>query len=488
MKLCYKSKDLKLSSSYGMILKVLSCTGINIFEDREKKLRTLACRILGFCFAILLHFSAVDYWIMSCLNLQNNWHEYQVVLSLVFSNSIALLIWHALYQKKKRLRILLLKMDTVCNNHLVFSPYEKFFINFVILLAVFGVPIAYSVISVYLMNQADPTHYYTFFTYGHQVDNFTISLNAYLFTKTLMSSLLDPIFTSCVTFIYCLLCHRSCRLLREYRKKMMVLLVQESRSYRGGLKQLVVDYGRLCRVLERLQSVFSLPSFLLILVDVMSSFTILASALLYSTDELTGPVISENAYVLMTSAFLLITLIASAAQVTVTMTTIKMALQKIQEKRAISEDQGMQENFRFRLLQILKERPLVVLSGYQIKYPKHQISSRESKIFLVSVKRVTLGKRAAPKRRKMPGGFLEPFLRIVWGHRGSWVKRPEASTHAKRIEWRQLSLFFSPSLLFMLGLNKKGFSWIAVKRCVRMSRTLYPAPEFVIIMDTHRML
>ncbi|GIX97092.1 uncharacterized protein CEXT_623671 [Caerostris extrusa] len=393
MKLCYKSKDLKLSSSYGMILKVLSCTGINIFEDREKKIRTLACRILGFCFTILLHFSAVDYWIMSCLNLQSNWHEYQVVLSLVFSNSIALLLWHALYQKKKRLRILLLKMDTVCNNHLVFSPYEKFFINFVILLAVLGVPIAYSVISVRF--ECLPIHQDT-----HEQpsgSNFHQLRNVHLLPS--LSSQLQTV--------------------ERVQEKMVALLVHESRSHRGGLRQLVVDYGRLCRVLERLQSVFSLPSFLLILVDVMSSFTILASALLYSTDELTGPVISENAYVLMTSAFLLITLIASAAQVTVTMTTIKMALQKIQEKRAISEDQGMQENFRFRLLQILKERPLVVLSGYQIKYPKQQISSRESKIFLVS-ENESLWARERPRKE---GRCREGFLNLSFGAFGDIAAR-----------------------------------------------------------------
>ncbi|GFV97315.1 uncharacterized protein TNCV_2038251 [Trichonephila clavipes] len=366
-KLCCKHKDLRSSSSYGMILRVLSSTGINLFEEREKKFRELAFRIFGICFAVLLHVSSIDYWIMSYFNLKSNWHEYQVVLSLVFSNSTSLLLWHVLYCRRRYLRILLEKMEAVCDSHLVVTLFEKTLINFIILLGIFIVPLTYSAISVYLMNQDHTSNYYTFFTYGHK-DNFTTFMNAYLFTKSLITNLLDPIFTSCVTFIYCLLCYRSCRLLVQFRKRIVNLLSSGSKPTRDVLKQLIIDYGRLCRVLERLQCVFSLPSFLLTIVDVMSSFTILASALLYSSEEITGPMIAENAFTLMTSAVLLITLIAFAAQIPVTMSTIRMCLQKIQEKRVVSESQGTLEDSRFRLLQILKERPLVILSGCEIIY------------------------------------------------------------------------------------------------------------------------
>ncbi|GBL93917.1 hypothetical protein AVEN_76656-1 [Araneus ventricosus] len=367
MKLYDKRKDKRLTFSYGMILNVLSCTGIILFEEREKKFRTFTCRIFGILFAILLHVSSVDYWIMSYINLKHNWHEYQVVLSLVLSNNVSLLLWHTLYRKRRQLRMLLLKMDAVCYNHFIISPLEKTVINCIIVLGIFVVPVTYSAASVYLMNLSDPTNYYVFFTYGHKTD-FTLYLSTYLFVKSIMSSLLDPIFTSCVTFIYCLLCHRSCRLLVRYRKKMVDLLGSETKPSKMMVRQLVVDYGRLCRILERLQCVFSVPSFLLIMVDVMSSFTILASALLYSTAELTGPMIAENAFVLISSASLLIALIAFAAQVPVTMSSTKMALQKLQEKRVACEGLGTSEDSRFRLLQILKERPLVVLSGCEIIY------------------------------------------------------------------------------------------------------------------------
>ncbi|GFU05883.1 uncharacterized protein NPIL_273781 [Nephila pilipes] len=367
-KLCCKSKDLRSSSSYGMILRVLSCTGINLFEEQAKKSRDFAFRIFGMCFTLFLHLSSIDYWIMSYFNLKSNWHEYQVVLSLVFSNNASLLLWHVLYRKRRYLRILLEKMEAICDSHLVVSLFEKTLINCIILFGIFIVPLTYSSISVYLMNQNDTSDYYSFFTYGRKVSNFTTCLNAYLFTKSLMTSLLEPIFTSCVTFIYCLLCYRSCRLLVEFRKRIVNLLSSGSKPSREVLKQLIVDYGRLCRVLERLQCVFSLPSFLLTIVDVMSSFTILASSLLYTPEEITGPMIAENAFTLMTSAMLIIALIAFAAQIPVTMSTIRMCLQKIQEKRVVTECQGTLEDSRFRLLQILKERPLVILSGCDIIY------------------------------------------------------------------------------------------------------------------------
>lgn len=360
-------RDMRSSNNYSTILNIMSYTGIDLFGQPGTRSSTTATRVIGIFVAVLLHLSSVDYLIMSYINLGHHWEEYQVVLSLMLSNTISLALWHILHYRRKSLKILIERMRSISDGVYVISSFEKSVVDLAVVFSLFILPITYSIVSTYLMIANDPYAYHAFYTYGLEERNVTTSVYGYFFAKVLSTSLLDPIFVSCVTFVYCLLCHRSWRLLSEYRKRLVKLLKSRNEPSTESLHRMVSDYGRICHVLGKLQCIFSLPTFLMTIVDSMSSFTILASALLYSPEEYTGPVIAENVFIFVTSAWLLMATISCAARIPIEMVKVRNCFQRLQEKVLVLNNHRADKS-NVRLLQYLKERPLIVLSGCEIIY------------------------------------------------------------------------------------------------------------------------
>ncbi|KAG8190189.1 hypothetical protein JTE90_011913 [Oedothorax gibbosus] len=359
--------DLRTSTKYSTVLQVMSCIGIDIGEKSKAALpSTIAMRLIGVFVAFLFHLSTIDYLFMSYRNLALHWEDYQVVISLLLSNTCSLALWHVMHSRKKSLKILIRRMKSMSDGLYVISTLEKSMLDLAIFFGLFVLPITFSVISAYLMVTHDPYAYQAFYTYGYKITNVTTSFYLYLFLKILSTCLLDPIFVSCVTFVYCVLCRRSCRLLSEYRKKLVQLLKSPNEPSNESLSKLTHDYSKICRILEKLQCSFSLPTFLMTIIDSMSSFTLLASALLYTPGEYTGPVIAENVYIFVTSSWLLVATIACAARIPIEMNKIRNCFQMMQEKALIA--QQSLDGLNVRLLQSLKDRPVIVLSGCEIIY------------------------------------------------------------------------------------------------------------------------
>ncbi|KFM62522.1 hypothetical protein X975_12151, partial [Stegodyphus mimosarum] len=316
---------------------------------------------------MLLNITYVDYCVMSYFNLQDHWDEYQVVLSFLVSNTMSLLLWYILYMRRKTMTKLLEDMSVTCDGFLVIQRKETRMINSAVFFCVICVPLAYSTTSIYLINYHDKSNdYYAFYTYGWKVQNLTLSINVYLFFKNLTTTLLDPVFISIITFVYCMMCCRCCELLGDCSRRTLKLLRSECLPSRRSLLNVMKEYSRIIQLLERFQSAFSLPSFLLTMVGSTSSFTILASALHYTPEEVTAPVIAENTFVFLTSAFSLIGVIACAAQVPIAMNTVKTYLQKLYEKILWCDDDIKFNESLILLLNQLKERPSVILSGCEV--------------------------------------------------------------------------------------------------------------------------
>lgn len=364
----HKSKKFKDFSNYGIVLKMFLCLGINLCAKVFKRRGIFTNNIIWISSAILLHLAFVDYWLMSYANLKYRWDEYQVVISYNISNTLSLLLWYVLYTRKKSLTALLQKVDSIFSEIISVKEVEIALINFVILFCIIFLPLFYSCISLYLINKHDPGHYYTFYTYGHEIQNFTMGMNVYLFAKIFTSIMLDPMFIGTVTILYCIVCFRCYRLLSEYYNRLRIILHNDTTLLNNRSLQAIKDYTRIIRMLDQLQKVFSLPTFLLVLIDSTSSFTTLASVLLYSLEERTTLVTAENTFVFANSAFLLTATIGFASQIPIIIRRIRDCMQQLSENFFCYNHNCLPENSRTVHLRIIQERPAFVLSGCDIIY------------------------------------------------------------------------------------------------------------------------
>lgn len=364
----YRRKDSKKISDYGIVIKMFLCLGINLYTNSSRKKGIYLQNVIGFAFAILLHLAYVDFWLMSCANLKHKWHEYQVVISYIASYTFSLLLWYVLYMRKKSLTMLLHKLDSISNAVYSIRRIEIVLINFVTLSCVIFLPVLYSGISLYLMNREDPRHYYAFYTYGYEVKNFTIVINTYLFLKVFTSVMLDPIFTTTVTILYCILCFRCYKLLLKCYHKMKRILHHDSTFLNEHLLQAIKDYTKVIKILDQLQNVFSFPAFLLVLIDSTSSFTTLASTLLYSLEERTSLVTAENIFVFVYSALLMTATIGFAAQIPIIIHRIRDCMIHLSEKILWHTHNSLTECSRIVHIRTIQQRPVFILSGCDIIY------------------------------------------------------------------------------------------------------------------------
>lgn len=358
----HKPQNHEIYAKYGIILNVCFWAGINISE--KAKTRNLVRHVLSFLFPVLMHLAYIDYLIMSYKNLKRMWHEYQVVISYVTSNTLSLCLWHILYSRRKKLKTFLVKLASVSDVILVNKPRKKKLTNFAIFSVIVFLPIFYSCLTVFLINHNDKDHYHRFFTYGKTVENFTFTVNAYLFVKTLFSEMLDPVFTSIVTILYCTLCHRCHLLISACKRKLQAL--NRTRSNPRLLLELTRDYAKTIEMLELLQNVFSLPTFLLVVVDSTSSFTTLASVLLYSSEERTALITAENVFVFANSALLLAATIGFAGQIPITMNEISSRSQRLYDTALWESNNGARDRIEVLLLDVIQRKKVFVLSGCDI--------------------------------------------------------------------------------------------------------------------------
>ena len=356
-------------STYNIILKILFWSGINVYKEKNQINSSIIFR-LRFAAPIFLYLSYIDYWVMSYRNLTYEWQEYQVVISYVASNTLCLLLWHILFIRKKNIKTLLKRIELACNDILVDKP-QKMSTNISIFFVTIFIPILYSCISVFLMSHEDSNHYYTFFTYGHKMKEFTLTLKIYLFLKTVISVMLDPMFTSIVTVLYCTLCHRCYLLLHEcYHRFAKILHNNSEPTSSVYVIQATKDYSKIIQILECLQAVFSLPTFFLVLVDFLSSFSTLASVLTVKLEERAPADTAENAFVFVYSVLLLAATIGYAAQIPIAESRIHNCFQRLNEKILWRRYDGVVEKSDILPIKVVRERPIFVLSGCDIIYFK----------------------------------------------------------------------------------------------------------------------
>ncbi|GFR19945.1 uncharacterized protein TNCT_165141 [Trichonephila clavata] len=162
-----------------------------------------------------------------------------------------------------------------------------------------------------------------FETYGYTIENGWLRIML-LSLKSLLYALVRPTFTSLVTLSYCILCQYCCSQINFLTEKVLQFSPEEF----GPTKQIDIlrQKAKIDKVLESVQAIYSVPSFLLITMHFLSFASVIRSTIEVEGESFLSYIIVEAIIHIFTDFNCLFFMLWIASGVTVQMKKLKHEL------------------------------------------------------------------------------------------------------------------------------------------------------------------
>lgn len=307
---------------------------------------------------IIFHSIYIDYLVM-CFHFGRVYPQtVKPLCAYGLSATFTFILWHILRANKKRVRDVLKQLFRLTWN--LNFKYRSISVMNALTVIIFVQPIFSTLLMVYLMTFSH-NRYYTFFFYARKFDHFETEECLYLFFKYLAQCVLLQIFPGLVTLLYSMVCFRVCQKLRLYRKSFLRFKHETQLSVSCYILR---SYLQFIDSISKIENVFSIVSFFLVVANSLSVFTILATTFYYT--EVTAPTRAESFFTFITAGIYLIINISIASQVTIDIRKNAILFHLLLDHWKCNS-QVISYEFEV-LAKAIKKRPVVQMSGWEVFY------------------------------------------------------------------------------------------------------------------------
>ena len=348
----------QVRDSLQILLQTLSWLGIA--KVGNLKSSSSIKKILRFTFPFLAHLIALDVIFVCIFHIKYSDVSPQVISSYIFVTVFALLLWYSLYIKGESLKNVFSILIVISEKHKVSNKPSSFSLTF---LLTFNVLLAliYSSSFVFLPTEID--YMCTFYFYGIQeMCVQTFPNHIYIFLRAIYIRM--PIFfNNLINLVYCCLCYRCTTLLRNYANHIRKIDFMKTDCL--SLRHLAIEYQNLRDIVTKLENAFSLSSLIILIIDFIQAFMLLARFLLYFEEEVSLFYMIEHLCVGIPAASFIFVMPAYAAQVSKEMMQIEDNFHIIYGKMLFnSVDDTDSENLL--IISTLKSIIPVQMSGWEM--------------------------------------------------------------------------------------------------------------------------
>ncbi|GFQ78485.1 uncharacterized protein TNCT_615951 [Trichonephila clavata] len=333
-----------------ILLGFLYCTG---FVDRHLISKTKSAASVFFI--ISLHFTILDLLFTS---VENHDDEFlKVSIAYISSYGLTVAVWYSTWWKRKQIGNLLLKIKRIS------SPLSGKVINY---LALINFSMSLIIPVVLGMNNRKIQNSY-FYTYGYDIDNFWAK-TAIVSTRIFISFSIYPTYTSTLALFYVYVCLCCITYLKSLSKRMAEC---PCKSFDLSFQRdILKKKAKIFDLLLRIQDIFSLPAFFIIVANIMICSSIAGWHMMKSWSDSDYLWKIESIYFGINAFLCTVSIICVAGSVPIELDRFKETFHQKSHQRLIFFC-----NWEELLLKLdLFNEPNLVLSGWQV------ISFRKSTI------------------------------------------------------------------------------------------------------------
>lgn len=270
----FKKNNSNFENYFETFSYILQWLGITIHDNSYKETPACLTRLYHFSFRFITHIALLDVIVMYIMHASINKVTITEGLAYMFGNALTLSIWYSMYIKRSCVRILFHHLEQLSNGEAPNRNWIKTFLSILIML-VFLHPI---LVLIFLKTSKGNSEFCQFYYY-HIFDEclFTVSGYVYIFLKTTLISFLCPLFNNVCSVLYCTLCYHCCILLKNYRRKVERIILNQSYSLLHP--DFCNQYFKITAVVRKIQEVFSFVSFAVFSFNFISAFLLLSTFL-----------------------------------------------------------------------------------------------------------------------------------------------------------------------------------------------------------------
>lgn len=365
---CYRNENILKRSKFAYILFVLKWFGIDILESGGQN-TSCTNLFLNIVIALALHVCVVErvFFFYCLFSKIKNW---QITLSYAVNMILTLILWYTIYFKKEQLKKILNSVAKLHEGKLfriyVSRTKKLCFPNFVRITITLAciIPAAYGPAEYILLQQFPRVILYTGFADWNSKIHTVIQI-----TRAFFQSVWRDVFSVCVCMLYTMVCWHISQVLSCYANVWLDGL-NETKPNLISVK-LISQYTIILNLIEDVDACFSQTMFLLGVVNGLSLFTLMAFVL--QSTFISRFVMMQTCLILSTACMSLFITIVMGAQVSLNVQRNLNHLHKVYEAILLTPSKDKLDNCRAELLELIKKRPVRVLSGCHILYYKRSL-------------------------------------------------------------------------------------------------------------------
>ncbi|GFY38998.1 uncharacterized protein TNIN_495041 [Trichonephila inaurata madagascariensis] len=293
--------------------KILCCTGL--VEQSDKY---FSYKIAKHCIIFMFTFLVIISWAPYIA--QSNFRDIKIRFALLSGFITPLIIYYAMLQKRKLLTATLSKLNGM-------PPYNKKINLFAFLLCC--MPFVYTVWVTVTCNKRNAAKH---LAYGYDIESVPVQIFL-VSSKCFLSAILRPGFSNFVALVFCILCQRCCT-----RVEMLTLEVQQVPPEAFGIPKQIDMIKRKAKIediLQNIQDIFSLPSFLLVVENFLSCSAIIGFYLYNGSEKSVTHTYAQSFLHTLNSLGCLVLMIWVVGGVPIQMRKLKEAFRKKKRLRLI---------------------------------------------------------------------------------------------------------------------------------------------------------
>lgn len=249
----------------------------------------ITIRLKTGCFSLFMHIALITNIILLITSISTGNWDIKIALACASTNIFSAASWYSMKSNSDKLHLVLQEITTITRE--IDITFAQIVVK--LSLAVFlAIPIVYAVVcAAYYSDTSFPS----FWLYGSTVQSMHPYGIVLLFFNVFFYISLQTLFPGLCACAYCFLCYAVYKCLKKCE------LTIKSTFADIVWKIFVTQYFSVLSAAEMLNSCFSVPIFLIILMHVLHMFSLLASFLTYKKEQFSIPFICEALIILVTS-------------------------------------------------------------------------------------------------------------------------------------------------------------------------------------------
>lgn len=282
------------------------------------------------CFPLLIHIALITNIVLLITSISTGNWDIKIALACASTNVFSVASWYSMKSNSNKLHLVLQDITTLTRE--VDTAFAVIVVKLTLALFL-TTPIAYAVVCAgYYNNSSFPS----FWLYGFTVQSMHPYGIVLLFFNVFLYISLQALFPGLCACAYCFLCYAIYKCL----KKCELTLINVKSTFADIVwKTFVTQYFSVLSVAEVLNSCFSVPIFLIILMHVLHMFSLLASLLTYTKEQFSVPFICEALIILVTSVFSTLSIVIFASLVPDQACKLRRRWKRILEETVLEKDQ-----------------------------------------------------------------------------------------------------------------------------------------------------